>query len=144
MVIEKVERPSQAVEIWGRVAAETGRCRSCGVTASRVHSRYRRHLGDTSIAGQPVVIHLTVRRFFCSAVGCSRRTFAEQVPGLTIRYGVPLRTLPRTIALALGVRARGRTCGPSVWPVRPWPRSASESAPSRLAYGQKEALRRSR
>ena len=108
MVIEKVERPSQAVEIWGRVAAGTGRCRSCGTVASRVHSRYRRRLDDVPVAGQPVVIHLTVRRFFCPAAGCSRQTFAEQVPDLTCRYGrrTPVaRQVLEAIGLALGGRA---------------------------------------
>jgi transposase len=76
-----------------------------------VHSRYRRHLGDTAVAGQPVVIHLTVRRFFCPAAGCARRTFAEQVPDLTWRYGrrTPVaRRLLETIGLALGGRAGAR------------------------------------
>ncbi|OHV41479.1 hypothetical protein BBK14_32120 [Parafrankia soli] len=29
-------------------------------------------------------MHLRVRRFFCDADGCARKTFAEQVPGLTV------------------------------------------------------------
>jgi hypothetical protein len=33
-----------------------------GGVASRVRSRYRRRLDDVPVAGQPVVIHLTVRR----------------------------------------------------------------------------------
>lgn len=106
-----MERPAGAVEIWGRVAAPTACCQSCGTVTSRVHSRYQRHLDDTAVAGQPVVIHLTVRRFFCPAAGCSRRTFAEQVPGLTWRYGrrtpVAGRVL-EAIGLALGGRAGAR------------------------------------
>ena len=111
MVIEKVARLPGAVEIWGRVAAETGRCGSCGMVASRVHSRYRRRLDDVPVAGQPVVIHLTVRRFFCPAAGCSRQTFAEQVPDLTCRYGrrTPVaRQMLEAIGLALGGRAGAR------------------------------------
>jgi transposase len=111
VVIEKVERPSQAVEIWGRVTAQTACCQSCGTVASRVHSRYRRHLGDVSVAGQPVVIHLTVRRFLCPAADYARRTFAEQGPGLTWRYGrrTPVaRQMLEAIGLALGGRAGAR------------------------------------
>ena len=111
VAIERVERPPGAVEIWGRVAAETGRCRSCGAVASRVHSRYRRRLDDVPVAGQPVVIHLTVRRFFCPAADCSRQTFAEQLPDLTWRYGrrTPVaRQMLETIGLALGGRAGAR------------------------------------
>jgi transposase len=111
VVIEKVARLPGAVEIWGRVAADTGRCRSCGAIASRVHSRYRRRLEDVPVGGQPVVIHLTVRRFFCPAAGCSRQTFAEQVPDLTCRYGrrTPVaRQMLEAIGLALGGRAGAR------------------------------------
>ncbi|MET9414663.1 hypothetical protein ABZY03_10845 [Streptomyces klenkii] len=32
------------------------------------------------------MIELTVRRLFCNAASCPRRTFAEQVEGLTTRY----------------------------------------------------------
>jgi transposase len=111
VVIDKVARLPGAVEIWGRVAAETACCRSCGAVASRVHSRYRRRLDDVPVAGQPVVIHLTVRRFFCPAAGCSRQTFAEQVPDLTCRYGrrTPVaKQMLEAIGLALGGRAGAR------------------------------------
>jgi transposase len=57
------------------------------------------------------VIQLRVRRFFCPGGGCGKNTFAEQVPGLTIRYGrvsTALREVLRAIALALGGRAGAR------------------------------------
>ena len=69
-----------------------------------------------AVAGQPVVIHLTVRRFFCPAAGCPAVTFAEQVPGLTWRYGrrTPVaRRVLEAIGLALGGRAG------QGWPPRP-------------------------
>jgi hypothetical protein len=34
-----------------------------------------------------VSITLTTRRLFCDNPGCARVTFAEQVDGLTVRYG---------------------------------------------------------
>jgi transposase len=76
-----------------------------------VHSHYERRLADTAVAGRAVVIQLRVRRFFCPDGGCGKRTFAEQVPGLTIRYGrvsTALREVLRAIALALGGRAGAR------------------------------------
>ena len=115
-MVEKVERSAGFVEIWGRVAAGTACCRSCGTVCSRVHSRYQRHLDDTAVAGQPVVIHLTVRRFFCPAADCERRTFAEQAPGLTWRYGrrTPVaRRVLEAIGLALGGRAGARLAAAS-------------------------------
>jgi transposase len=111
VVIEEAERSAEWVEIWGRAATETASCWSCGTASSRVHSRYRRHLEDVAIGGQPVIIHLTVRRFFCPSADCGRRTFAEQVPDLTWRYGrrTPVaRRMLEAIGLALGGRAGAR------------------------------------
>ncbi|MER5407379.1 hypothetical protein [Streptomyces sp. NPDC002769] len=58
-----------------------------------------------------MVVDLLVRRLFCDAADCARRTFAEQVEGVTIRYGrrtVVLVALVRAIALALAGRAGAR------------------------------------
>ncbi|WP_329374119.1 transposase family protein [Streptomyces sp. NBC_01483] len=49
-------------------------CPGCGTAAHRVHSRYQRHLADTAVAGQPVVIDLSVRRLACDRPTCPRRT----------------------------------------------------------------------
>jgi transposase len=79
-----------------------------------VHSRYERRLSDTPIAGQEALLHLRVRRFFCGSDECGKKTFAEQVPGLTVRHGrrsVGLREALRAIALALGGRAGARLAG---------------------------------
>lgn len=79
-----------------------------------MHSRYARRLADAAIGGRRVVIRLTVRRFFCACAGCKRRTFAEQVPGLTVRYArktPPLRGVLRDIAVALAGRAGSRLAG---------------------------------
>ena len=82
--------------------------------SQRVHSRYQRHLADTAAGGQEVVIDLQARRFFCGNGGCAKATFAEQVPGLTTRYGrrtCGLQTVLQAIALALGGRAGARLTG---------------------------------
>ncbi|MEU6229759.1 hypothetical protein [Streptomyces sp. NPDC047042] len=46
-----------------------------------------RSLGDATVGGRQVCIELTVRRLFCDAPRCLRVPFAEQVDGLTVRYG---------------------------------------------------------
>jgi hypothetical protein len=43
-------------------------------------------LADAAVADRRVEIRLRVRRFFCDNTGCSARTFAEQIPGLTVRH----------------------------------------------------------
>ncbi|MEV0537892.1 ISL3 family transposase [Kitasatospora sp. NPDC050463] len=77
-------------------------CPDCGVASGRVHSRYGRHLADAPCGGQGVVIELSVRRLFCGNSACQRVTFAEQVEGLTCRYGRRTPVLQRMLA-ALGV-----------------------------------------
>ena len=89
-------------------------CPACGVLSGRVHSRYERRLSDTAVAGQETMVCLRVRRFFCGNQGCSKKTFAEQVPGLTTRYGrrtSGLTAALRAVALALGGRAGARLAG---------------------------------
>ena len=44
----------------------------------RVHSRYERRLADLPMAGKPVRLVVAARRFFCDAVACGRRIFAER------------------------------------------------------------------
>ncbi|MFI1184641.1 ISL3 family transposase [Streptomyces sp. NPDC020799] len=86
-------------------------CPDCGTESRRVHSRYQRHLADAAVGGRPVVIALSVRRLFCDAPDCPRRTFAGQAEGLTIRYGrctpLLLDTL-RAVGLALAGSAGAR------------------------------------
>jgi hypothetical protein len=43
-------------------------------------------VADLPVSRRPVVLWLTVRRFFCDYVDCSACTFVEQVPGLTDRH----------------------------------------------------------
>ena len=94
-----------------RAAAATATCPGCGTTATRVHGSYQRSLRDAPLAGVAVLIRLRVRRFLCRATSCRRRTFAEQIPGLTTphaRYSPPLRTALTAVAVALAGRAGAR------------------------------------
>ncbi|MFG1954827.1 ISL3 family transposase [Micromonospora sp. NPDC048830] len=101
-----------------RVHAETNsaaaRCPACSSVSRRVHSRYERRLLDGAVAGRETVLHLRVRRFFCTFAGCVRRIFAEQVDGLTVRHGrhsALARRMLEAVALALGGRAGARLTG---------------------------------
>ncbi|MEV0322536.1 ISL3 family transposase [Streptomyces sp. NPDC050658] len=90
-----------------------GRCPDCGVRAARVHSRYWRHLSDRPAGGRQMVIRLLVRRFRCDQPLCPRRTFVEQVWGLSERRKrstLPMRDLLRAIAVELGGRPGQRLC----------------------------------
>src|SRR4029453_12696025 len=95
---------------------------ACGASSARVHSWYQRRLTDTPIGGYQVRLTLRVRRLFCDTTVCSKRTFAQQVPHLTVRYSRPTPALPApparrprrlaelltAVALALAGRAGAR------------------------------------
>ena len=67
VVIESIESPG---------------CPSCGVLATKVHSRRSQQVRDVPVAGAAVVVWAK-RRWFCLEPACARRTFAEtteQIP----------------------------------------------------------------
>ncbi|MFE4825023.1 hypothetical protein ACFRFU_53700 [Streptomyces sp. NPDC056704] len=76
-----------------------------------MHSRYVRRLADSAVGHRRVVIELQVRRFRCGEGACPQRTFAEQVSGLTFRYGrrsAGLQVVLEKLALMLAGRAEAR------------------------------------
>ncbi|MFC8368307.1 transposase family protein [Streptomyces sp. NPDC057239] len=112
VLVEQVRVEEEKVLIVARTRDGTVvPCPDCGTPARRVHGRYRRRLADVSLGDRPVVIDLRVRRMFCDSARCARRTFVEQVAGLTVRYGrrtAALVEIVQAIALALAGRAGAR------------------------------------
>ncbi|GAA3834187.1 hypothetical protein GCM10022403_078820 [Streptomyces coacervatus] len=111
VAVDQVVKVGSALRITARCTAPITRCTACGVSSGRAHSRYVRRLADTAIGGQATGIDLEVRRFFCDNSECPKKTFAEQVDGLTFRYGrrtVPIQKVMERLALALGGRAGER------------------------------------
>ncbi|MEU4497523.1 ISL3 family transposase [Streptomyces sp. NPDC023998] len=90
-----------------------GRCPDCRKQARRVHSTYQRTLDERPLGSRRVVVRLRVRRYFCDRKRCSRKTFVEQVPGLTERHrrsSTGLTGWLRSIAVELGGRPAARLC----------------------------------
>jgi transposase len=111
VVVEAAELGGSGLFIWARARAEAAACIGCGQLSGRVHSSYGRRLADTAIGGHRVLIRLAVRRFFCGNPACPKKTFAEQVGGLTswrARRTPPLARALTAIALALAGRAGER------------------------------------
>ena len=107
-MVERIGRSAGGVWRSVRPRADEGACPRCGRASARVHNRYRRRLADVAMGGQPVVVRVRVRRFFCADPDCPARTFAEQVEGLTSRHArrTPLlRWVLESIGLALAGRA---------------------------------------
>ncbi|MGW3985125.1 transposase family protein [Streptomyces mirabilis] len=107
MRVERVWVACGVVRIAACTRELTVACPDCGRGSARVHSRYDRTLADVAAGGRPVLIGLPVRRLFCDSLGCGRRTFAEQVEGLTVRHQRRSALLQHLVEMA-GVLLAGR------------------------------------
>ena len=74
--------------------AEIGSCPGCGARSRRRHSRYSRCLQDLPAQGAIVALRILMTRWRCLNRSCARKTFSDQLPGVTIRHA------RRTFALA--------------------------------------------
>jgi transposase len=81
LVLESVEKTQ--TEIIVRVRGKsTPRCPACSSGQVSYHSQYQREIQDLPWQGQPVRLHLRVRRFRCRNRQCSQQIFAERLPGV--------------------------------------------------------------
>lgn len=88
-----------------RSKESSSQCPYCGEWSSRVHSWYERALRDIPCVGYAIQITLEVRRFFCGAEQCKRKTFAERIPEMTQPYARRtnrLETIIQTFGLMVG------------------------------------------
>ncbi|MFD0855373.1 transposase family protein, partial [Actinomadura adrarensis] len=83
LTVEQVTADEAAVTISARTTTTEATCPACGNVSSHRHGRYRRRLNDLASSGRRTMIDLVVQRFRCLAATCPRRTFVEQVDGLT-------------------------------------------------------------
>ena len=107
-VVADAERRSSCERRWRRngCRARYVECPRTGCTA-----RMRGGWPTRRSAGRAATIELTVHRFFCDNSSCGRKTFVEQVQGLTTRHGRRTATAQRllvAVAFALGGRAGAR------------------------------------
>ncbi|MFF3159787.1 transposase family protein [Streptomyces sp. NPDC057910] len=111
VVITSVETDGEAICVEARCTANGAYCPACGDWSAQVHGSYQPFPTDLACGGRPCVLVLRVRRFVCSTPACPRRTFVEQVPGLTRRHGRTterLRSTMSKVGLALAGRAGAR------------------------------------
>ncbi|MBA6439116.1 ISL3 family transposase, partial [Streptomyces sp. GMR22] len=107
VAVLSVDVNNEAICVEARWTTPGSVCPGCGSWSSRVHSSYLRFPADVPSAGHRVVLCLKVRRFFCQDASCGRRTFVEQVPGLTRQHGRWTERLRSTLA-AVGLALAGR------------------------------------
>ncbi|WP_323393578.1 ISL3 family transposase [Streptomyces jumonjinensis] len=108
MLVVAVEVTDAVVEVCARTRSdEPAGCTGCGRLSAWCHSRYVRHLADLTLGVRPLRIDLSVRRLYCENTTCPKVTFAEQVPGLTVRYQRRTPLLQRLVE-DVGVVLAGR------------------------------------
>ncbi|MEU6210872.1 transposase family protein [Streptomyces sp. NPDC047023] len=95
------------VRVDAQCTADGAACPVCGTWSNRVHGSYLRFPADVPSGGRRVVLQLKVRRFTCGNSDCARRTFVEQIPGLTRRHSQRTERLRSTLA-SVGLALAGR------------------------------------
>jgi transposase len=81
-------------------------CPCCGSASDRVHSRYRRTVGDLPFGGRQLALRLMVRKFFCSNPGCQRQVFCERLSNFVEAYARSTKRL-QSLQQSLGATAGG-------------------------------------
>ncbi|MFG3495963.1 transposase family protein [Streptomyces sp. NPDC047928] len=107
VAVLSVDVDIEMVRVDAQCIADGAACPICGAWSGRVHGSYLRFPTDVPSGGRSVVLQLRVRRFVCWNPGCARRTFVEQIPGLTRRHGQRTERLRSTLA-AVGLALAGR------------------------------------
>ncbi|MFD7713361.1 transposase family protein [Streptomyces sp. NPDC059786] len=111
VLVESVEVTDMIVRVGALSTARQATCPGCEGPSGRLHGSYLRFPHDLPTAGELVVVALRVRRFVCAEASCPRRTFAEQVPGLTRRFGRRTERLRSTL-ISVGLTLAGRAGAP--------------------------------
>ncbi|MEW2175221.1 ISL3 family transposase [Streptomyces sp. NPDC005406] len=111
--LERVYFTAEAVIAVAVACGPAPQCPGCRDLARRVHSSYERSLAERPLTGKKLQVRLRVRRFFCDRSSCRRRTFVEQVSGLSERYrrsSLGLKKWLHAVAVELGGRPGERLC----------------------------------
>ncbi|WP_189969478.1 ISL3 family transposase [Streptomyces avidinii] len=113
LVVRQATVVGESLMVDAACCGPPGPCPQCQHPAARVHSRYWRHVAGLPAGGRQMIVRLHVRRFFCDQIQCRRRTYVEQVAGLTkprLRTSTPARSAMRAVAAELGGRPGQRLC----------------------------------
>lgn len=123
LTVESVSGYGDLVTVTARSAAEQARCPGCGVMSGERHDSYARFLRDLPAFGRRVVIRLRSRILECGNPDCAKKTFAEQIGGLTSAWARATPLLAGALeaaAAVLGGRAGARLAGKLGLPASRW------------------------
>src|SRR3989304_1261916 len=78
--VDRVDSLGDLLVIRAHSTALEAMCPNCHQSSSRVHSHYTREPRDLPSSGRKVRLVLSVRRFRCQNVDCTRKTVADRRP----------------------------------------------------------------
>ena len=99
--IRDIAATLNAVVVVADTTSPHASCPRCGVSSTRVQSRYTRTLADRPLAGTPLRYRITIRRFTCRTQECPRVVFAESIDEISVDNW--RRTLPFAMILAVAL-----------------------------------------
>ena len=114
LAVERVSAAGRSVRVRARACVGDAACPGCGVVRGEYTAVISGSLLIRPAAARKCSLNCRPRRFSCRNEACGKATFAEQVPGLTVRYGrrtCGLQAVLLAVALALGGRAGVRLTG---------------------------------
>lgn len=103
--IEQVTLTDGVILVLAHSQTTRSPCPDCAHLSSHIHSRYQRKLADLPWSGRIVRLVVQVCRFFCKHPRCPRKTFAESIPAVALRYArrtTRLKEVLEHLGLALG------------------------------------------
>lgn len=101
LVIEAIVETDTSLTILVQATAPTACCPLCQMPSAQIHSVYQRTVADLPCGGRQVILRLSVRKFFCLNLACSRQIFTERLPDLVQPWA------HRTTRLLAALRAIG-------------------------------------
>ncbi|MFI5753365.1 transposase family protein [Streptomyces sp. NPDC051644] len=111
--LERVDFTAETLVVVAVACGPAPGCPSCRARTRRVHSSHERGLAERPLTGKKLQVRLRVRRFFCNRSSCRRKTFVEQVGGLSECYrrsSLGLKQWLHAVAVELGGRPGDRLC----------------------------------
>jgi transposase len=113
--VERIELQGALLAIAVASARPFSCCPLCAQASSQIHSQYQRTLRDVPCGGRKVVLHLSVRKFFCRNPACARKIFTERLPAfvepwarVTIRLFEEVQAIGLATSGELGTRLADR------------------------------------
>jgi transposase len=103
--VDRLWRDGATLHVAGQSTRRWARCPLCGRRSRRVRSQYERTRADLPSLGDPVCLHLRVRRFACRVRWCRRRICSGRRPEVAAPFArrtVRLQAQLARVGFALG------------------------------------------